>query len=220
VKAWWALLERELRLAARHGADTLAATLFFVLAGSLFPLALGPGPELLARMAPGIVWVCALLAALLPLDRIFAADAEDGSLDQLLLLGLAPASVAAAKAAAHWAATGLPVLLAAGPLAVMLRLPSAAMPALLGGLAMGTAALSLLGTMAAAVVLGARRGGVLLPLVVLPLAVPVLIFGAAAADAARSGLAAAPHLLLLAAVLALALPLWPLAAGAALTVGE
>ena len=220
MKAWWALLERELRLAARHGADTLAATLFFVLAGSLFPLALGPGPELLARMAPGIVWVCALLAALLPLDRIFAADAEDGSLDQLLLLGLAPASVAAAKAAAHWAATGLPVLLAAGPLAVMLRLPSAAMPALLGGLAMGTAALSLLGTMAAAVVLGARRGGVLLPLVVLPLAVPVLIFGAAAADAARSGLAAAPHLLLLAAVLALALPLCPLAAGAALTVGE
>ena len=220
MKAWWALLERELRLAARHGADTLAATLFFVLAGSLFPLALGPGPELLARMAPGIVWVCALLAALLPLDRVFAADAEDGSLDQLLLLGLAPASVAAAKAAAHWAATGLPVLLAAGPLAVMLHLPSAAMPALLGGLAMGTAALSLLGTMAAAVVLGARRGGVLLPLVVLPLAVPVLIFGAAAADAARSGLAVAPHLLLLAAVLALALPLCPLAAGAALTVGE
>lgn len=217
---WWALVGRELRLAARHGADTLAAALFFVLAGSLFPLALGPGPELLARMAPGVVWVCALLAALLPLDRLFAADAEDGSLDQLLLLGLAPAAVAAAKAAAHWVATGVPVLLAAGPLAVMLRLPGAAFPALLGGLAMGTAALSLLGTMGAAVVLGARRGGVLLPLLVLPLAVPVLIFGAGAADAARSGLAAAPHLLLLGAVLALALPLCPVAAGAALRAAE
>ena len=219
MTAWLALLARELRLAARHGADTLAAALFFVLAGSLFPLALGPGPELLARMAPGVVWVCALLAALLPLDRMFAADAEDGSLDQLLLLGLAPAAVAAAKAAAHWAATGVPVLLAAGPLAVMLGLPAAAFPALLGGVAMGTAALSLLGTMGAAVVLGARRGGVLLPLLVLPLAVPVLIFGAAAADAARTGLPAAPHLLLLAAVLALALPLCPVAAGAALRVG-
>lgn len=217
---WWALLGRELRLAARHGADTLAAALFFLLAGSLFPLALGPGPELLARMAPGIVWVCALLAALLPLDRLFAADAEDGSLDQLLLLGLAPAAVAAAKAAAHWVATGLPVLVAAAPLAIMLRLPAAAMPALLGGLAMGTAALSLLGTAGAAIVLGARRGGVLLPLLVLPLAVPVLIFGAAAADAARSGLSAAPHLLLLGAVLALALPLCPLAAGVALRAGE
>lgn len=220
MRIWWALLGRELRLAARHGADTLAAALFFVLAGSLFPLALGPGPELLARMAPGVVWVCALLAALLPLDRVFAADAEDGSLDQLMLLGLAPASVAAAKAAAHWAATGVPVLVAAGPLAVMLGLPGAAFPALLGGLAMGTAALSLLGTMGAAVVLGARRGGVLLPLLVLPLAVPVLIFGAAAADAARSGLPAAPHLLLLGAVLALALPLCPVAAGAALRAGE
>ncbi len=220
MMVWWALLGRELRLAARHGADTLAAALFFVLAGSLFPLALGPGPELLARMAPGVVWVCALLAALLPLDRLFAADAEDGSLDQLMLLGLAPAAVAAAKAAAHWVATGVPVLLAAGPLAIMLGLPGAAFPALLGGIAMGTAALSLLGTMGAAVVLGARRGGVLLPLLVLPLAVPVLIFGAAAADAARSGLPAAPHLLLLGAVLALALPLCPVAAGAALRAGE
>ncbi len=220
MKVWLALLGRELRLAARHGGDTLAAALFFVLAGSLFPLALGPGPELLARMAPGVVWVCALLAALLPLDRLFAADAEDGSLDQLLLLGLAPAAVAAAKAAAHWVATGVPVMIAAAPLAVMLRLPGAAFPALLGGIAMGTAALSLLGTMGAAVVLGARRGGVLLPLLVLPLAVPVLIFGAAAADAARSGLPAAPHLLLLGAVLVLALPLCPIAAGAALRAGE
>ena len=216
MTAWLALLARELRLLARHGADTLAAVLFFVVAGSLFPLAIGPAPETLGRMAPGIVWVCALLAALLPLDRLFGADLDDGSLDHLLLTGLPAGAVALAKAAAHWLTTGLPLLLAAGPLAVMLHLDPAALPALLAGLLPGTMALSLLGTLGAAVVLGARRGGVLLPLLVLPLAVPVLIFGAAAADAAAAGLSPRPHLLLLAALLAAALPLCPLAAGAAL----
>ena len=216
MTAWLALLARELRLLARHGADTLAAVLFFLVAGSLFPLAIGPAPETLGRIAPGIVWVCALLAALLPLDRLFGADLEDGSLDQLLLLSLPPAAVALAKAAAHWITTGLPLLLAAAPLAVMLQLDLGALPALLAGLLPGTMALSLLGTLGAAVVLGARRGGVLLPLLVLPLAVPVLIFGAAAADAAAAGLSPRPHLLLLAALLAAALPLCPLAAGAAL----
>ena len=118
-----ALLMRELRLGLRHGADTLAAVLFFVLAGALFPLAIGPAPETLGRIAPGIVWVCALLAALLPLERLFGADYDDGSLDQLLLSGLHPAAIAGTKAAAHWLSTGVPLLLAAGPLAVMLRLP-------------------------------------------------------------------------------------------------
>ena len=106
----------------------LAALLFFVLTAALFPLAIGPAPETLGRIAPGIVWVCALLAALLPLDRLFGADFDDGSLDQLLLCGLPPAAVALAKAAAHWLVTGLPLLLAAAPLAVMLRLPAAAHP--------------------------------------------------------------------------------------------
>jgi len=212
----WALLLRELRLSARHGADTLAAVMFFVLAGALFPLAIGPAPEVLARLAPGIVWVGALLAALLPLDRLFGADFEDGSLDQLLLAGLPAMAVAAVKAAAHWLSTGLPLLLAAGPLAVMLQMRGEAVPVLLLGLLPGTVALSLLGTMGAAVVLGARRGGVLLPLLVLPLAAPVLIFGAAAAEAAGSGLSPRPHLLLLAAVLCAATPTCLLAAGAAL----
>ena len=211
-----ALLVRELRLGLRHGADTLAAVLFFVLAGALFPLAIGPAPETLGRIAPGIVWVCALLAALLPLDRLFGADYDDGSLDQLLLSGLHPAAIGLTKAAAHWLSTGLPLLLAAGPLAVMLRLPDAALATLLLGLVPGTMALSLLGTMGAAIVLGARRGAVLLPLLVLPLAMPVLIFGTGAVEAVASGLAARPHLLLLAAVLAAALPLCPLATGAAL----
>ena len=210
------LLRRELLLSVRHGADTLAAVLFFALAAALFPLAIGPAPETLGRIAPGIVWVTALLAALLPLDRLFGQDAEDGSLDHLLLSGAPPALIAATKALSHWLVTGLPVLVAAAPVAVMLRLPDAALPALVAGLALGTMVLSLFGALAAAVVQGARRGGVLLPLLVLPLAVPVLIFGAAAADAAAAGQPVRPPLLLLAAMLAGAVPLCPLAAGAAL----
>jgi heme exporter protein B len=211
-----AVLTRELRLSMRHGADTLAALLLFLLTASLFPLAIGPAPETLGRIAPGIIWVCSLLAALLPLDRLFGADFEDGSLDQLLLCGLPPAGIAMAKSAAHWLVTGLPLLLAAAPLAVMLRMPGSAIPALLMGLLPGTMLLSLFGTTGAAIVLGARRGGVLLPLLILPLATPVLIFGVAAADAASGGLSPRPHLLLLGALLAAGLPLCPLAAGAGL----
>ncbi|HEY2133670.1 MAG TPA: heme exporter protein CcmB [Acetobacteraceae bacterium] len=216
MKLFGALLARELRLSLRHGGDTVAALLFFLLAGSLFPLAIGPAPETLGRLAPGIVWVCALLAALLPLDRLFGAELEDGSLDQLLLCGLPAPAIALAKASGHWLVTGLPLLVAAFPLAVMLRMPGTAMPALLTGLLPGTLVLSLLGSTGAAIVLGARRGGVLLPLLVLPLTAPVLIFGVGATDAASGGLSPRPHLLLLAALLVAALPLCPLAAGAAL----
>lgn len=211
-----AVLHRELRLSLRHGSDSLAALLFFVLTAALFPLAIGPEPEMLGRMAPGIVWVCALLAALLPLDRLFGADFEDGSLDQILLSGLSAPGIALAKAASHWLVTGLPLLLIAAPLAVMLRMPADALPTLLAGLLAGTMLLSLLGMTGAAIVLGARRGGVLLPLLVLPLAIPALIFGVAATDAVSGGQSARPHLLLLCAFLAAALPLCPLAAGAAL----
>lgn len=211
-----ALIGREVRLSLNHGGDTVAAVLFFVLVVALFPLAIGPAPEVLGRLAPGIVWVAALLAALLPLERLFGADFEDGSLDQLLLSGLPASLVAAGKAAAHWLVTGLPLLIAAAPVGVMLRMPTAAIPALLAGLLGGTLLLSLLGSMGAALVIGARRGGVLLPLLVLPLAAPVLIFGVAAVDAASGGQSPRPHLLLLAALLAAALPLCPLAAGLAL----
>lgn len=216
MTAFLAVLARDLRLSLRHGADTVAVLLFFALTAALFPLAIGPAPETLGRIAPGIVWVCALLAAVLPLDRLFGADFDDGSLDQLLLCGLPPAAIALAKAASHWLVTGLPLLVAAGPLAVMLRLPDLALPALLAGLLPGTLLLSLLGTTCAAIVLGARRGGVLLPLLILPLATPVLIFGTAAADAASGGLTPRPHLLLLTALFAAGLPLCPLAAGAGL----
>jgi heme exporter protein B len=216
LTAFLAVVARDLRLSLRHGADTLGAVLFFLVAGALFPLAIGPAPETLGRIAPGIVWVAALLAALLPLDRLFGADFEDGSLDLLLLSGLPPAAVALAKAAAHWLVTGVPLLVAAAPLAVMLRLPDPALPWLLAGLLPGTMLLSLLGSACAAVVVGARRGGVLLPLLALPLVTPVLIFGAAAADAASAGVDPRPHLLLVVALLAAALPLCPLAAGAGL----
>ncbi|HET9019274.1 MAG TPA: heme exporter protein CcmB [Acetobacteraceae bacterium] len=211
-----ALLRRELLLAVRHGSDTVAALLFFLLAASLFPLAIGPAPETLGRLAPGIVYVCALLAAILPLDRLFGADLEDGSLDQLLLFGLPAPLLALAKAAGHWLVTGLPLLLAAAPIAIMLRIRPEALPVLLLGLLPATLLLSLLGTVGAAVVLGARRGGVLLPLLVLPLATPVLIFGVAGTDAASFGQSPRAHLMFLAALLAGALPLCPIAAGAAL----
>ena len=216
MKLFAALLARDLRLAIRHGSDSLAALLFFVLTAALFPLAIGPAPETLGRLAPGIVWVCAFLAALLPIDRLFGADFEDGSLDQLLLSGLPPAAIALAKAVSHWLVTGLPLLLVSAPLASMLRMPPAGLLALLLGLLPGTMVLSLLGMTGAAIVLGARRGAILLPILILPLATPVLIFGAAAPEAAMSGLSVRPHLLLELALLLASLSLSPLAAGAAL----
>jgi heme exporter protein B len=211
-----AILSRELRLSIRHGADTIAALLFFLLIVSLFPFAIGPEPETLGRMAPGIIWVSALLSAFLSLDRLYGADFEDGSLDQLLLSGVSGMGIAAAKTLAHWLVAGLPLLLAAAPLAVMLRMPEEAIPALLAGLLPGTILLSLFGAMGAAIVVGARRAGMLLPLLVLPLVTPVLIFGVAAADAVATGQSPRPHLLLLAALLMAALPLCPLAGGVAL----
>jgi heme exporter protein B len=206
------LVAKELRLSLRHAADTAAALLFFVIAGTMFPFALGPDPATLSAIAPGIIWVCALLAALLPLDRLFGADFEDGTLDLLLLSGLPAAGVAFAKAAAHWLTTGLPLLVIAGPLAIMLRMPAKHLPLLALTLLPGTLLLSLLGTLAAAITLGARRSAVLMPLITLPLMIPTLIFGTAAVTS--------PHpvapLLMLAAMLAAAAPLCPLATGAAL----
>ena len=211
-----ALLLRDLRLAVRLGGGALVGVLFFLIVVTLVPFAVGPDLALLTRIGPAMLWLGALLATLLGLDRLLASDHEDGSLD-LLLTGRMPLELAlATKALAHWLVTGLPLLLAAAPLAIMLRMPDVAIPTLLTGLVPGTLLLSLLGTTGAAIVLGARRGGVLLPLLILPLTTPVLIFGVAAADAVSEGMSPRPHLLLLAAFLAAALPLCPLAAGAGL----
>lgn len=216
MTAWLALLTRELRLALRHPADALAAVLFFLLVTALFPFGVGPAPETLARLAPGALLASALLAALLPLDRLWGAEADDGSLDLLLLSGLHPALIALAKALGHWLTTGLPLLLATPLAAAMLNLPTEAWPTAMLALGLASALLSMLGTAGAALTLGARRGGVLLPLLVLPLAIPAVVFGAAAIEAAAGEATARPMLLLLGALLALALPLAPLAAGAAL----
>ncbi|WP_291299235.1 heme exporter protein CcmB [Elioraea sp.] len=216
MSIFWGMLRRDLALARRNAGDTLAAVAFFLLAVGLFPFGVGPAPELLARIAPGVVWVAALLAALLPLDRLLGADYEDGTLDQAMLSGLDPALVAGAKAAAHWLSTGVPLLIASPLAAIMLNLPLEGLGVLVAALALGSLILSLLGTAGAALTLGARRGGVLLPLLVLPLAIPALIFGVAAVEAAASDMAVRPHLAMLAAMAAAALPLCPLAAGAAL----
>jgi heme exporter protein B len=214
--AFLAIVRRDLRLAFRQGGDGAFAVMFFVLAAILFPFGIGPEPELLARVAAGIIWVVALLAALLALDGMFRNDWEDGTLD-LVRLGPLPLELAVlAKCLAHWLVTGLPVLVATPLVAVMLRLDLASLPALLAAMALGTPVLSLLGSVGAALTLGARRGGVLVSLLVLPLEVPVLIFGVGAVDIAIAGEAGHAQLLILGALLAAAIPLCPIAAAAGL----
>ena len=216
VTAAFRIVARDLRLAMRQWSDAGTVVLFFVLTASLFPLAIGPESNILARIAPGIIWVSALLAVLLSLERIFLADFEDGSLDLLALAGTPLSVTVLAKCLAHWLTTGLPVIAAAPLIALLYNLDSAALPVLLGAMLLGTPTLSLVGAVGAALTLGARRGGVLIALLVLPLYVSVLIFGVSAVDAALAGLPAKPHLLLLGALLLLALPLAPLATAAAL----
>ena len=214
-----AILGRDLRLALRQGVDSLMVVAFFVLAVVLFPFGVGPEPGVLARIAAGLIWVAALLAAMLSLERLFQADHEDGSLELMALEPVALEAVVLAKVAAHWLTTGLPLIVAAPLLAVLLNLPGDGFGVLLLALLLGTPTLSLIGAVGAALILGARRGGVLLSLLVLPLFIPVLIFGAAAVEASLGGFAARPHLLVLAALLLAALPLCTWAAAGALRQG-
>lgn len=211
-----ALLGRDLRLSLRQGADAMLVLAFFVLAVLLFPFGVGPSPATLSAIAAGIVWATALLAALLSLDRLFLADFEDGSLDQIALSPLPLEFAVVAKALAHWLTTGLPLTLLSPLLALMLHLPAEGLPALVATLALGTPVMSLVGGIGAALTLGARRGAALLPLLVLPLYIPVLIFGAAAVEAAVAGLDLLPRLGFLAGFLFAALALGPWASAAAL----
>ncbi|RDD63578.1 heme exporter protein CcmB [Ferruginivarius sediminum] len=207
---------RDLRLAMRQRGDAALAVLFFVLTAMLFPFGVGPEPNLLARIAPGVVWVTALLAVLLSLERMFLTDYEDGSLELLTLSPVPLSVIVLAKVTAHWLTTGLPLLIAAPVIAGMYGLPADGYKMLLAAMILGTPTLSLLGAVGAALTLGARRGGVLIPLLVLPLYIPVLIFGVSVIDATLAGLPARPHLLFLGALLLAALPLAPWAAAAAL----
>ena len=209
---------RDLRLALRRRADTLAAMIFFVMVVSLFPLGIGPESALLRTMAPGVVWVAALLSSMLSLTRLFADDHQDGTLEQLLLSAHPLAFLALGKIAAHWMSSGLLLVLVAPLLALQFDLSPAACGVLVLSLLLGTPVLSLLGAIGAALTVGLRGGSVLLSLLVLPLAVPVLVFGAGAVEAYNAGLGVSAHLSLLGALLVLALAAAPVVVAAALRI--
>jgi len=213
-----AIFRRDLRIALRRRSDTLGALVFFVLVVSLFPLGVGPEPGLLRAMAPGVVWVAALLACTLPLSRLFADDLADGTLEQLLLSPHPLALLVLGKVAGHWVAGVLPLVLVAPVLALQFGLPASAIGVLLASLLLGSPVLSLVGSLGAALTLGLRGGGVLMSLLVLPLLVPVLIFGAGAVQAHLAGLDVIGHFSLLGALLLLALLAAPTVTGAALRI--
>jgi heme exporter protein B len=216
MAAFTGLFSRDLRLALRQGGDTGLVLGFFVLAVVLFPLGVGPEPEILRRIGAGIVWVAALLAALLSLDRLFEADHQDGGLELLALSSLPLELAVLAKCAAHWVSTGLPLALASPLLAFLVDLEPEAISTLMLSLLIGTPALSLIGSVAAALTLGARRQGVVLSILVLPLYVPPLVFGAGAVEACVSGAGARAYILILAALTLATLALCPWATAAAL----
>ena len=212
---YW-VIRRDLTIAMRRRSDIFTTLIFFVIVVSLFPLGIGPEPETLRLIAPGIVWVGALLASMLALEQIFSADHRDGTLEQMLLTPQPAALLVTGKVIAHWLVSGVPLVLMSPLLGLQYNLSWEALGTLIVSLLLGTPALSLIGAIGAALVLGARRGGVLLSLLMLPLYVPVLIFAVSAIDADLAGLAAKPHLLLLGALLVGALPLAPWACSWAL----
>ncbi|RUS60536.1 heme exporter protein CcmB [Pseudorhodobacter sp. E13] len=213
-----ALLLRDMRLAVRAGGGFGLGLAFFLLVAVLVPLGVGPESATLAKIAPGILWVGALLACLLSLDRIFALDFEDGSLDLLATAPIPLEGAVAVKALAHWAVTGLPLTLAAPVLGILLNLPQAGYGWLVISLALGTPALSVIGAFGAALTVGLKRGGLLLSLLVLPLYVPTLIFGAEVVKRGAEGMATATPLALLAGITAGAAAMLPFAAAAAIRI--
>ncbi len=214
-----ALIVRDLRLALRRSGDTLQPLGFFLVVTTLFPLALDPEMSLLRDIAPAALWVGALLSSLLALDLLFREDAQDGTLEQLALCGLPFAGLLLAKTVVHWLLTGLPLVLIAPLAAIALGAPYAAMPGILAALLLGTVALSLIGAVGAGLTMSLKRNGSLLALLVLPLAVPVLIFGARATALAIAGEPLAAPLYLLAAMAVLAATLAPWALAAAVRIG-
>jgi heme exporter protein B len=207
--ALWAVASRDLLTALRHRADLLTTLIFFAIVASLFPLGVGSETALLRLMGPGVVWVAALLASMLALTRMFASDYADGTLEQLALSPHPLTMLVLAKIAAHWLASGLPLVIIAPLLGLQFDLSADAQLVLLASLLLGTPTLSLIGAVGAALTLGVRGGGALLSLLVLPLYVPVLIFGAGAVEATAAGLGAGAHLSLLGALLLVALVFAP-----------
>lgn len=218
MNAVLALIRRDLLLVMRRKSEVLTTLFFFVIVTSLFPLGIGPEPTLLRKIAPGVLWVAALLATMLSLQRMFAPDHADGTLEQLAISPTPLVLLVAGKIAAHWLVTGLPLVLIAPVLGIQFDLDADALGVLMLALLLGTPLLSLIGAIGAALTLGVRGGGVLLSLLVLPLYVPALVFGAGAVQAHVSGLGAGGHLSLLAAQLVLALFFAPWATTAALRI--
>lgn len=216
TRAFIFLLRRDLLLAFRHRSELANPVIFFVMVVTLFPLGTGAEVNLLRAMAPGVIWVAALLAALLSLDMIFRSDFEDGSLEQLLLSSHPLSVLVLAKVFAHWCVTGIPMLLVAPLLAVFLGMPSESLPTLFITLLLGTPVLSLIGAIGVALTVGLRRGGIILSLLVLPLYVPVLIFATNAIEMSASGLPVTAQISIMTAILTLALALAPWPASAAL----
>ena len=212
------LIRRDLMLAVRHRAEMANPLLFFILVTSLFPLGIGANPNLLQAVAPGVIWVAALLAALLSIENVFRSDFEDGSLEQYLLSSHPVSILVLAKIIAHWLITGLPLLLISPLLGVLLGLPGEAIKVLFITLLLGTPVLSLIGAVGVALTVGLRKGGMILSLLVLPLYIPLLIFASSAVDSAAAGLPVTAHLSLITALLVLALSLSPFATAAALRV--
>jgi heme exporter protein B len=212
------LLRRQLLLAVRRPIDIANPLLFFAMVVALFPLGLGPEPEKLAGFAPGLLWITALLSNLLTSDSVFRSDFDDGSLEQLLLAPQPLYLSVLAYIGAHWLTTGLLLAVVSPLFALMLNLPVAALGALVASLLLGTAVLSLLGAIGAALTVGLKRGGVLISLLILPLYMPVLIFGSAGVQAAVSGNPTGPYLAILGALLCLAIALAPLAVAAGLRI--
>jgi heme exporter protein B len=212
------LVARDLRLAARRRIDAALPLAFFTVAVSLFPLGVGPEPQMLRQIAPGVVWVAALLAAMLSVTQLYATDLSDGSLEQMLLVPGGRIAIVAAKAVSHWLLTGLPLALAAPLFGLLFDMSPAAIVALVASLVLGTPVLSLLGNLGAALTLGLRSGAVLLILIIVPLCIPALIFGAGAVAAVDAGLSARGHYSLLGALLIFTALLAPIATAAALRI--
>jgi heme exporter protein B len=217
-KAFYTVVMRDLLLAMRNRSDILTTLFFFIIAISLFPLGVGPELDTLREIAPGVFWVAALLASMLALERLFAIDFADGTLEQMLLTPQPATILVLAKVLAHWLITGVPLVLLSPLLGLQYDMSSAAIQALMVTLLLGTPSLSLIGAIGAALTLGLRGGGVLVSLLVLPLYIPVLIFGAGAVEATVSGLGGAGHISMLGAIFLLSLVLAPLATVAALRV--
>ena len=216
--AFLAIYLRDLRLAMRRRIEALLPMVFFVVAISLFPLGVGPEPQMLREMAPGVVWVCALLAAMLSVSSLYAGDFADGSLEQMLLSGHSGIAIACAKAAAHWTLTGLPLVVVAPLIGLMLGMSLSSQLVLGTTLLLGTPMLSLLGSVGAALTLGLRSAGVLIILLVLPLSIPALIFGSGAVGAAEAGLSPGGHYSILGALLIFTALTAPPATAAALRI--